>query len=540
MAEWLFGLSRAFVIHVYPFFVILSFLVFFSFIALNFDEIRGKIKIGRKALLILALLLLAGLVLRIAILTPNIGMFSSSWEHNLAAKEFASTGALFNCGKGTFSECQGIMLLTHPGGYTVILSMFLLAGGSLEQMLLVQAIASVLTAFVLFFLIFALTEKAFPSLIGSSVFLFLEISYYCAPIADCAVSVFNNLFIALMLFFLFYACKNKTRKARSLALLSIGVLAFFLIENILAIALAFFAILLFWKYNLKKLKENPFSLFFLAFMVSTLLVFVYRDWVYAGLFTSLFAPENFLGNLDWLFLMWTLHFAPYIYFFPLALGLMLLSKETRKHSIFFGLWFLLFNLLFLFFELGPAPRYLQITLIPFSVICGIGAWIAVQKITERIKVRHASAVLALFFLLAAFYPATMAQKTVFRFNTSQELFEAMDLIDDPEKRIIFPSINTAWEAIYGREETFSLPMVFLTADDFNKNLYFIDTGRCDQPRWSQWVRSDCEVMRENSERFFEYRGLTVYKVKKDEKSREDILRHFSTPEANKVYRLYEP
>jgi len=523
-------LSEFFLINIYPYIIIAAFLIFFALIVLNFKEIKKSIKVRKKTLLLLAILLFAGLYLRFIIFAPEISIFSASWELNLAAKEFARNGTLITCAKGTFGQCDVPMTAHHPAGYTTILSIFLLAGSSLEQMLLVQAIVSVLTALILFFLIFSLTKKGFPSLLGSTIFLFSTISYSCASYAGAASAVFNNFFIAVALFLLFYAWKNNTRKTRALALVSIGLVPLFLIENILALLLFAFGIILFWEYNLKKAREDIPPILFIALTALTLFLLIFWIWIDSGNMAVRFTGEKFLNNLADLLVVWFHYFSPFIFFLPITLALMVLDKNVRKTAAFFGAWFLLYNLLFLTFELGANVRYLQITLIPFSVICGIGASLLIQRINRKIKIEAAGVVLVFLIIFLAVYPALSAQPRKSPFNTSEELFEAIDLIEGQENIYVFIATNTTWEAIYGKEGKYFSANFFLKKEDFNREMYFIDTGKCDQELWKNRtsISNSCRVLRENSQLLFEYKGMKIYKIKRDELSREKILKYSYT------------
>jgi len=370
-----------------------------------------------------------------------------------------------------------------------------------------------ITAIPIYLFLRTISKNTVGSLLGTAIFLFAPIALLSGIKTGHSIGATNNFFLAIAVFSVFFATQKNNKSTRALAITAIATLPFFLIENLIPATVLFVSSLFFWKYDMEKIRKDLVFIGLLIASSVSLLLVVYWNWIQNSLLKNMFSIEFFAKNTSPIFLELFSSFWPFSLVFPIAIIIALTTKKTRKKTYPLIAWIFFCLLLFSFFELGGTDRYFQILLIPISAICTLGIITGSKKIREKTNNKNAENLIILIMILLIALPVIgFRGEDIIEI---EKMKEAIDSVEQGDNLFLFTNNNTVWAGVFILpNEKFSTIFRF-EKKDFEKTLFFVDTGRCDDEFWASFFGDRCQMIKSNSELEVNHKNIKIYRIKKE-------------------------
>ena len=160
-------------------------------VTVNRKVFYGYISDRRMLYSLLGIMVLA-LVVRIYFLDVSIQISDSVWEYVVAGKNFMVEGRLFKCYGPVFSNCPSPVPVSHPALYGLFVGiLFLFTGFSLDAVLYMSIVASVLTLWLLYQLLQRTVESKFSVFVGLMALALVPIHAVYSGVFDGGLAVFS-------------------------------------------------------------------------------------------------------------------------------------------------------------------------------------------------------------------------------------------------------------------------------------------------------------------------------------------------------------
>lgn len=459
-------------------FLYIAIFCYTAFVFWKSKEIFKKVfsPLDRRWLWVLCAILVIALYARLPALDSDEVFSASTWEYVIGAKNLAVNGVIQRCDYGSFNDCWQPASVAHPAGFSVILApIFFLFGTDPTLMLYLQFILSTATIASTFFLVYAITKSEVGASISAGFLALLPMHIIMTLTADGAMVITSLFFESLYFLFLFLAIQKRTKSLYRLTAMGFIVLLAFKMENLVYLPVSLVAYFGFRGFNMntakdlvKDLKDNMLTvLLALAIALVPLSVFL-EHWILDGLAQSLFGLSFFLKNIDRLYRIFWPGFFPALTLLLFYVPFLLWHKKQRDPTLALLFWFVASPLMFMFFFIGPSPRYIMSVCLPFAALLGVGSFMLAKKRNARYLV----VLMPLFMLLT--------YNSISEYNSDEGMNDLLTTLETVPKGslLLVPSANTVWAIQSCNSDIQMAAFIRINRIETDDDLYMIETESC--------------------------------------------------------------